>query len=109
MKKTKMGQALIQGLNEAIEYEVGKRRLKTSTIRLPEPAREWSRREIARVRRDRFKVSQPIFATILGVTPSTIKAWEQGLKKPSGAASRLLEVADADPKAFQKLIAKAQG
>ena len=47
MKKTKMGQALILGMNEAIEYEKGKRMLKTSTIRLPEPAKEWNKREIA--------------------------------------------------------------
>ncbi|MBI4405681.1 MAG: transcriptional regulator [Deltaproteobacteria bacterium] len=107
MKKTKLGQILIRSLNEAIEYEKGRKELKTSTISVPESAREWSNREIAQIRKERFKVSQPIFASILSVRPATIRAWEQGLKRPSGAAARLLEVAEAEPETFTRLIAKA--
>lgn len=109
MKKTKLGQVLIQGLNDALEFERGRMKLKTSAISVPEPAKEWSKREIARLRKERFKVSQTLFACILSVKPATVRAWEQGLKHPSGAASRLLEVAQADPVTFTKLIAKAHG
>lgn len=37
-------------------------------------------------------VSQPVFATLLNVSPATVKAWEQGLKTPSGAALKLLSI-----------------
>lgn len=103
MKKTKLGQSLISGLNEAVEYERGKKRLRTKTIEMPEPARHWKKEQIARVRRDIYQVSQPVFASFLSVTPSTVKAWEQGLKTPSGAASRLLELAEMDPRLFKRL------
>ena len=103
MKTTKMGQALIAGLDEAIEHARGKKKLRTATLEIPGPAKPWSKRKIARLRKERFGVSQPVFASFLSVTASTIRAWEQGQKKPSGAASRLLEIAEISPEVFQKL------
>lgn len=44
--------------------------------------------------RIRYKISQPVFARILNVGPSTVQQWEQGKKKPSGASARLLDVID---------------
>ena len=40
----------------------------------------------------REKLSQPVFAYVLNVSPSTIKHWETGDKHPSGAALKLLNV-----------------
>ena len=40
----------------------------------------------------REKVSQPVFAKFLNVSPSTIKKWESGEKHPGGAALRLLHI-----------------
>lgn len=42
--------------------------------------------------RQREKVSQPVFATFLNVSPSTVKKWETGEKHPNGAAVRLLDL-----------------
>tara|TARA_R110000868_G_scaffold31675_4_gene116043 strand:+ start:423 stop:746 length:324 start_codon:yes stop_codon:yes gene_type:complete len=42
--------------------------------------------------RTREKVSQPIFAYFLNVSPSTIKKWESGEKYPNGASIRLLDL-----------------
>jgi putative transcriptional regulator len=103
MKKTKLGQELISSLTEAVEYERGKKTLRTTTVEIPEPAKYWRKEQIARLRKEVFGVSQPVFASLLSVTSSTVKAWEQGLKTPSGAASRLLEVAEIDPNLFKKL------
>ena len=103
MKKTKLGQELIASLSEAVDYEHGKKKLRTATLEIPGPAKRWRRGQIAELRRDRFKVSQPIFASLLSVTTSTVRAWEQGLKRPSGAASRLLELAELEPEVFQRL------
>lgn len=42
--------------------------------------------------RQRAKVSQTVFATVLNTSVKTVQSWEQGLKKPSGTALRLLDV-----------------
>jgi len=38
------------------------------------------------------KLSQPIFALVLNTSVSTVKQWEQGDKKPSGIALKLLNL-----------------
>ena len=48
--------------------------------------------EIQHIRKDIAKVSQPEFAKLLSVSPSTIKQWEQGNKRPSGLALRVLNL-----------------
>ncbi|MBJ6802381.1 helix-turn-helix domain-containing protein [Geomonas propionica] len=39
-------------------------------------------------------VSQAVFAAFLGIGKSTVQQWEQGLKKPSGPAVRLLDIVE---------------
>lgn len=38
------------------------------------------------------KVSQPVFAAYLNTSVSTVQKWEQGQKRPGGAALRLLNI-----------------
>jgi putative transcriptional regulator len=57
------------------------------------PVKELSPAEIKKIR-VREKLSQPIFAHILNVSPSTVKHWETGDKQPSGAALKLLNVVE---------------
>ena len=103
MKKTKLGQELITSLTEAAEYERGNKNLRTSALEIPKPAKHWGKQQIIRLRKERFGISQPVFASLLSVTASTVRAWEQGVKTPSGAASRLLELAEIEPDVFQRL------
>ncbi|MGG5810564.1 helix-turn-helix domain-containing protein [Falsiroseomonas sp. CW058] len=42
------------------------------------------------------RMSQPVFARLLGVDKSAVAQWERGAKRPSGPAARLLEVLDSD-------------
>src|SRR5438105_8416976 len=42
--------------------------------------------------RERYKVSQPVFARYLNTSESTIEKWETGAKKPSRMALKLLSV-----------------
>ena len=100
MKKTKFGQELIAAMNEALGHRRGEITLRTTEVELPAEPPQWTKEEIAQLRRTKLKVSQPIFAYYLGVSPGALKAWEQGSKKPSGAARRLLQVVAHDPKAF---------
>lgn len=42
--------------------------------------------------RDREHVSQPVFARYLNVSKNLVSDWERGIKKPGGAALRLLTI-----------------
>ncbi len=50
-------------------------------------------------------LSQVDFAKLLGVSVRTLQEWEQGRKKPSGAAATLLKVAVRHPEVLQELTA----
>lgn len=108
MKRTRLGQELIAGMKEAIAHSRHERELRTWTLEVPAPARRWRKEQIALLRKRRFGMSQPVFAALLSVKVSTVRAWEQGLKTPSGAASRLLELAETAPEAFEKLATQAR-
>lgn len=109
MRKTRLGQELISGLKEAVAHARGAKKLRCSTLEIPRPARSWRKEQIAELRKRRFGVSQPVFASLLSVTASTVRAWEQGQKTPSGAARRLLELADIAPEVFQLLAQQHTG
>lgn len=47
--------------------------------------------------RRRFKLSQPKFAGLLGISVGTLRNWEQGRRQPEGAARVLLLVAAKYP------------
>ena len=52
-----------------------------------------------------MRLSQPVFADLLNVSPETVKSWEQGKNYPAGAAVRLLQVAEKHP----EIVAIAAG
>lgn len=56
-----------------------------------EKAPEFNPQEIARIRKG-VNVSQGVFALYLNTTASTVRQWEQGDKKPSGIAARMLQL-----------------
>jgi putative transcriptional regulator len=60
---------------------------------LPRP--DYDGAEIKRIRAA-TRMSQPVFARLLGVDKSAVAQWERGAKRPSGPAQRLLEVLDPD-------------
>jgi putative transcriptional regulator len=57
------------------------------------PRPDYSGPEVKRIRAA-TRMSQPIFARLLGVEKSAVAQWERGAKRPSGPALRLLEVLD---------------
>ena len=104
MKKTSVGQKLIKGLKEVLEFEQGRKTLNVSEIELPPKPPEWNDKQIIRLRKDVLGVSQPVFASYLGVSLAALRSWEQGLKRPSSTARRLLQVLSKDPDRFIRLI-----
>lgn len=57
------------------------------------PVPEFNSTQVTRIRR-KVKASQAVFGTFMNVGKSTVAAWEQGSKKPSGAAAKLLDLID---------------
>lgn len=55
--------------------------------------------------RQRVNLSQPKFAEKLGISVNTLRSWEQGLRKPSGAAKTLLELLHRKPELIHELHA----
>lgn len=59
---------------------------------------------VARIRL-RSGLSQADFAAALGVSKRTIEQWEQGRRRPSGAAKTLLKIVDKHPEVLLELAA----
>jgi putative transcriptional regulator len=86
---------IIQGLNEAVEYEKGNGKARTSKCTV-NPAPEFTSQEIKDIRLG-FGMTQLTFAEVMGVSVKTVEAWEAGTNKPIGSARRFLSVLKADP------------
>jgi putative transcriptional regulator len=50
-------------------------------------------------------LSQAQFAAALGVSKRTLEQWEQGRRKPSGAAKQLLKIAERHPEVLIEVAA----
>jgi putative transcriptional regulator len=57
------------------------------------PMKPYTAKDIRRIRQ-RARVSQAVFATVMNVGKSTVQQWEQGVKKPRGASLKLLSIVD---------------
>jgi putative transcriptional regulator len=92
------GALLIQGLQEAVAFERGeitaRVRIRSRAAIAPPPT--YDAKRIQAVRRG-LKLNQRDFASALNVSDKTVKAWEQGVKLPSGATLRLLQVIERQP------------
>ncbi len=86
--------ALLGSMREALSHAQGKLTLKTTKV--PRVTRTMSPAAIARIRRT-LRASTPVFAAYLNVTTDTVRSWEKNRRKPSGAALRLLQIAQKSP------------
>jgi putative transcriptional regulator len=85
-----------KGLEEAIRHARGEISLKTTTIEMPDRPPEIDVAELTKVRLA-SGMSQDVFARLLNVSTKTVQSWEQGQRKPSQAALRLIQVFRHDP------------
>lgn len=79
------------------------------TIRTVAPLGDPARYSAADVKASRLRlnVSQAVFASVLGISVMLCQAWEQGLRKPSKMACRLLDEINADPDRWRKKLLAA--
>ncbi len=70
------------------------------TVKVPSPVKPIPAKEIHAIR-TRLGFTQSQFAALLNVPKVTAISWENGTRKPSGAALRLLAVARKHPEALE--------
>lgn len=81
---------LSEGLKEAIEFEKGKGKARTTTYVI-QPVKEYSNTEIKEIRNN-AGMTQSVFASFMGVSKKTVEAWECGRSHPTGPACRLMDI-----------------
>lgn len=87
-----LGAELIQSVREMKAGKVGRVRY----VKVPEIVEA----------RNRAGLSRQQFAEVLGVSPRTLEGWEQGRRKPTGAARSLLTIAKRRPEVLREIFAQ---
>src|SRR6516164_161835 len=115
MKKDKLsprGARIVETLEElADDLETGipiESKYTVRTVRvIPKPSSYTPAR--VRAVRELIGASQEVFAHLLGVSPKTIRSWEQGSRRPSSIARRFLDEIAMSPGHFRGRILAAAG
>jgi putative transcriptional regulator len=89
--------AMREGLEMIQAGRVGE--LRTTVLELPAPVKSIPAKKIKSIRVG-MGASQAVFAQMLNVPRATAIAWESGARKPSGAALKLLRIAEKRPDAL---------
>ena len=102
MSKDARENELVGAVREGIDAFRSGRRLRTRRVRVHEPP-SYSGKRISSIRRNKLHVSQSVFAGYLGVSPSTVRSWEQSQRTPSVSARRLIQIAEREPEVLREL------
>lgn len=88
---------VVRGFEQAAAHAKGETiEARVTIIMVPDPPKPRTAAQIVATRRN-IKCSQSAFARMLNVSVRTIQAWEQGIRKPSDAALKLLAIAEKHP------------
>jgi putative transcriptional regulator len=98
-----VSEQLKAGLEGSIAFSRGELSLVTTALPAPPPRPEPT--QIAELRNS-LRMSQAVFAAVINVSPKTVQSWEQGVRRPSHAALRMLEVIREDPGVAGAIIAR---
>jgi putative transcriptional regulator len=102
-KRLPVADQIRKGLEEAIRHAKGEITLKTTTLEMPDPPPEVGAEELTELRNE-SGMSQAVFARMLNVSTKTIQSWEQGVRKPSQAALRLIQVFRQNPSSLLEVV-----
>jgi len=83
--------------------EPGSHRPYTLRAGQADPAEGMTAAEIRAVR-ETLGMSQPVFTSVLSVSVSAVRAWEQGLRQPNGTALRLIAILRENPAYGERLL-----
>jgi len=94
---SKSGDSILKGARQALDYARGAR--DGFVAHVPEEV------DVAAIRR-RLGLSQAEFASRFGFKLDALQNWEQGRRRPEGAARALLRVIEREPEAVQRALAE---
>ena len=92
---------LKQGLEEGITHVQGELTLRT--VEVPEEPPEIDGETLAALRAQ-AAMSQAVFAKLLNVSTKTLQSWEQGVRQPSEASRRLIQVFSEQPEMLCRIV-----
>jgi len=93
-----VGSEIIEGLENALSFAKGQTRsARTHVVDVSTPS------DIRRIRQ-KLGMSQSDFAVRFGVSPATLRNWEQGRRQPEGPARVLLTIIDREPEAVRRAL-----
>jgi putative transcriptional regulator len=93
---SKSGQSILRGARQALEYARGAR--EGFVAHVPEEV------DVAAIRK-RLGLSQGEFAIRFGFKLDALQNWEQGRRRPDGAARAFLRVIEREPAAVRRALA----
>ncbi len=86
---------LVKSMKEATAISKG--------VKKPSRTFDFSPLDVKEIR-EKTNKSQAEFADMIGVKVGTLQNWEQGRRKPQGAALSLLKVVSANPEYVEKIL-----
>lgn len=92
---------LKQGLEEGVAHAKGELTLRT--VEIPEDPPEIDAKTLSELR-SRATMSQTVFAKMLNVSTKTLQSWEQGIRQPSDASRRLIQVFSIYPEVICRSV-----
>ena len=95
-KRLPVAEQIRKGLEEAIRHVKGEITLKTTIVEVPDRPPDIGARDLSMLR-IKSGMSQAVFARLFNVSTKTVQSWEQGQRKPSQVALRLIQLFRRDP------------
>ena len=93
---------VLEGLEDSIAFSIDDK-MSLVTVRVPAPPPPMDAKAVTEVR-ENLNMSQGVFAPALNVSPKTVQGWEQGVRTPSNASLRLLQIAREEPHVVLKVF-----
>jgi putative transcriptional regulator len=91
-------EGIMQGLEEALAYSRGYKSAAGRVIRVAVKPAD------IKTARKRVGLSRDAFARTFGLSPATLRKWENGEREPTGAARVLLTIISREPEAALRAI-----
>ena len=92
--KSAIGETVQDMVNSGIKVSFTKKELDSLGVEIPKV--QFTATQIIAIRKQ-MSLSQTVFARVLNVSPSSIRQWEHGKRKPSGSTKVLLELLEKSP------------
>lgn len=92
--KKAIGETVQDMVNSGFKTSFTEKELNSLGVIIPEV--QLTTHQIKEIR-ENLNLSQTVFAKLLNVSPSSIRQWEQGKRKPTGATRVLLDLLKRSP------------